>query len=201
MILKSYFQLTTKQQKDFFQFCKEISFNSKDVAAKNMWGETNNTLTYLLSHTDRISPPNGDFYILYDRDKIVSCSGVYRSNFNSEIAIAGVRTYVIEQYRHLSLNRDYLLIEQKKWCVKHNIKLIGLTFNDYNKNLIKVFKRKRLGEKTNRIISRSVDHLFYNGLNELHFPVNIQYTKQWIIYEKLDPNFDFDWLSIRWSED
>lgn len=201
MILKSYFQISTDQKKDFFYFCKEISLNSTELAAKNMWGNSNNTLTYLLNCTDRISPPNGDFYILYDKENIVACSGVYKTNFHSEIALAGVRTYVVNSHRHLSLNRDYLLIEQKKWCIKNGIKLIGLTFNEYNKNLIEVFKRKRLGEKVDRISTRSKEHLFYNGINVLDFPVKIQYTKQWIIYEKLDNNFDFDWSTIQWKDD
>ena len=52
----------------------------------------------------------------------------------------------------------------------------------------------RLGEKRT---ARQPYHLFYNNFNEVEFPVTIQYTKQWIIYEKLDPNFDFNWISIQ----
>jgi hypothetical protein len=79
------------------------------------------------------------------------------------------------------------------------MKIVMLTFNEYNKNLIQVFKRKRLGEKINRN-ARKPHHLFYNGLNEIQFPISIQYTKQWGIYEKLS-DWDFDWSTIRYDFD
>ena len=71
--------------------------------------------------------------------------------------------------------------------------------NEYNKNLIQVFKRRRFGENKERINNRQPHHLFYNGINELDFPVTIQHTKQWIIYENLDPSFNFDWSTIKYK--
>jgi hypothetical protein len=44
--------------------------------------------------------------------------------------------------------------------------------------------------------ARQPHHLFYNGAIEVKFPVTIQYTKQWVLYEKLDPRFEFDWQII-----
>ena len=38
--------------------------------------------------------------------------------------------------------------------------------------------------------------MFYIGLEEVNFPVIIQYTPQWVIYEKLDKDFKFDWASL-----
>jgi hypothetical protein len=73
-----------------------------------------------------------------------------------------------------------------------------LTFNEYNKNLINVFKRRRLGEKNDRCNTREPKHLFYTGLNEVPFAVTIQYTKQYALYEKIDSSFDFDWETIKW---
>jgi hypothetical protein len=43
---------------------------------------------------------------------------------------------------------------------------------------------------------RQSHHLFYNGAIEVDFPVTIQYTKQWVMYEQLDPSFVFDWTII-----
>ena len=117
--------------------------------------------------------------------------------FNNQIALAGVRTWVKNEYRHLSLNKEYLLVEHKKWCIGHDIKLIALSFNDYNKNIIEIFKRNRLGEKNERINKREPKNLFYNGIEEFEFPVIIQYTPQWVIYEKLDKNFNFNWESVK----
>jgi hypothetical protein len=33
-------------------------------------------------------------------------------------------------------------------------------------------------------------------MEEVNFPVTIQYTPQWVIYEKIDKDFEFDWGSI-----
>jgi hypothetical protein len=129
----------------------------------------------------------------------VACSGVYISEFSKDIVIAGVRTWVNKNYRHLTLNRDYLLAEQKKWAIDRNAKIIALSFNEYNKNIIQIFKRNRLGENSGRINSRLPKHIFYNGLQEIKFPIIIQYTPQWVIYEKLDSNFTFDWTTIKWK--
>ena len=48
-----------------------------------------------------------------------------------------------------------------------------------------------------RINKREPKNLFYNGMEEVKFPVIIQYTPQWVIYEKLDKSFSFDWESIK----
>jgi hypothetical protein len=77
-----------------------------------------------------------------------------------------------------------------------NIKMIALSFNEYNKNIIQIFKRNRLGEKPGRINSREPHNIFYSGLHEVNFPVTIQYTRQWIIYEKIDNTFNFDWSKL-----
>jgi hypothetical protein len=199
MILASYFDLSNTEIEKFYNFCQRIGTTSKDPAAKNMWGEGNNTLWYILNNTDRFKYPNGDFSVLFDKDKVVACSGVYRSSFDANIAIAGVRTFVDDQYRHMSLNREYFLVEQKKWCTDNNFKVIMLTFNEYNKNLINVFKRRRLGEKVDRCNTREPKHLFYRNFNEVSFPLTIQYTKQWAIYEKLDDTYEVNWASIEYK--
>jgi hypothetical protein len=199
MIIKTYSSLTRQELEKFYKFCQTVGTISTEPAAKNMWGIENNTVPYLLNTTERFKNPNGEFFVLFDRDIVVACSGVYKSSFENTIGIAGVRTFVIDECRHLSLNREYFLVEQKKWCIDNGLKIIMLTFNDYNKNLINVFKRRRLGEKSDRCNTREPKHLFYNNFNEVQFPLTIQYTKQWAIYEKLDINFSFDWDSIKWK--
>jgi hypothetical protein len=48
-----------------------------------------------------------------------------------------------------------------------------------------------------RINKREPKNLFYNGVDEVGFPVTIQYTPQWVIYEQLDSSFDFDWSTLK----
>ena len=198
MQTKTYRELQNKEQ--FFDFCQHEAQQQEKDASMNMWSDDwknkNNTLPYILENTNRFDGTSGEFFILFDGDIIVACGGVYVSEFNNQIALAGVRTWVKNEYRHLSLNKDYLLVEHKKWCIERNIKLIALSFNDYNKNIIQIFKRNRLGEKNVRINKREPKNLFYNGMEEVRFPVTIQYTPQWVIYEKIDKDFEFDWGSI-----
>ena len=198
MQIKTYRELPNKQQ--FFDFCQHQSTLQDKNAASNMWSDNwenkTNTLPYILEKTNRFDGTTGEFFILYDGDNIAACGGVYISEFHNQIALAGVRTWVRDKYRHLSVNKDYLLVEHKKWCTNRDIKIIALSFNSYNKNIIEIFKRNRLGEKNNRINYREPKHMFYIGLEEVNFPVIIQYTPQWVIYEKLDKDFKFDWASL-----
>ena len=41
--------------------------------------------------------------------------------------------------------------------------------------------------------------MFYNGLHELDYPVNIQNTKQYVIYELLNDH-NYNWEDIKWKE-
>ena len=43
--------------------------------------------------------------------------------------------------------------------------------------------------------------MFYNGQFHVEFPVTINYTKQWVIYHKIDELYQPDWESIRFTED
>ena len=182
----------------FIEFCKHESMNDSDPAAVNMWNEnwteSNETLPYILFKNKRFCEPRGEFFLLRCNDQIIGCSGIYISDFSKEIAIGGCRTWINKNFRNQSLMRDYLLPIQKRWAIDRGLKVIALTFNDYNKNMIKIWKRIRFGEKRS---PRTPEHIFYNNFNELNFPVLIQHTKQWLIYENLDSQSNFDWQKIR----
>jgi hypothetical protein len=184
-------------KEEFFKFCKESSLQD-DPAAVNMWASDwqvqSHTLPYILTNTDRYSTPKGEFFIVLENSRIVGCSGIYFSDFNSQLALAGCRTWITKDYRNKLLSREILLPAQKKWAIDRNATAVGLTFNDYNKNLIKTFKRTRLGEQRS---PRQPHHLFYSNFNEVEFPVIIQHTRQWVIYEILDSKFNFNWSTMK----
>ena len=197
MHITPYNQLTTPQKEKFFEFLKRAGSEITQPAHENMWADDwedkNNTILYLLEKTDRFS--NGGVYnVLFDNEEVVAASGIYTSSFCSELAIAGTRTWIDKKYRNLSIAREYLLPTEKEWAIKNNFKAIAICFNDYNKNMPKIWKRIRLGESRT---PRQPHHIFYNGVNEVEYPVVIQYTNQWIMYEKLDQSFEFDWSSIK----
>jgi hypothetical protein len=192
-----YNQLNVNQRDIFFDFLKNAHEETSQPAHINMWdtdwSNNSSTLPYLLEKTRRFND-RGIYNIAFDNDIVVGCSGVYTSVFCPDLAIAGTRTWIHKDYRNKSIARNVLLPAEKAWAIENKFKAIAICFNDYNKNMPKIWERIRFGEKRT---PRQSHHLFYSGVNELEFPVTIQYTKQWIIYEKLDPSFDFDWTSIK----
>jgi hypothetical protein len=187
---------------DFLNFCKKSSLEKDKLASVNMWSEdwenSKNTLPYILFKTDRFKNSNGEFHLAVDNNNnIIGCSGVYISDFSKEIAIAGCRTWILKEYRNMHIPRDFLLPFNKEWALNQSCKVIALTFNDYNKKLIDSWKRIRFGEKRT---SREEKHLFFKNFKEVPFSVNIQYTKQWLVYEEID-KLNFDWNLIKFNED
>jgi len=199
MRVSTYNNLSAVEKINFYSFLKSTQLESKP-ANTNMWHDEwsneKHTLPFILNNTERFNNNNGVYHIVFDGETIVACGGVYISNFSQDVALIGVRTWVNKIYRNQSILREHLLPIQKSWCQEKNIKIIALTFNDYNKNLIQVFQKRRLGETKERITTRQPHHLFYNNLTKVEFPVVIQYTKQWVIYETLDSTFNFDWKNI-----
>ena len=62
-------------------------------------------------------------------------------------------------------------------------------------HLKNIFLRNGFGVQKNR----QEDSLFYTGVHQVDFPVTIKHTKQWVIYQKLDENWDFDYRQIKHS--
>ncbi len=189
----SYYSLTGNQRQDFLSYLSTVTDSSP--AFENMWDAdwTNkpNTLPYILERTDKFQSPHGDYFIIYDDLQPVGMGGIYFSSFNRFIALAGVRTWVNPAYRNRALLKENLLPYHKAWAVKNNCRQVALTFNEYNKNIVEIFKRNRAGTP------RLEHNLFYNGLVELGFPVVIQKTPQWVIYEPLDQDWKFNWEMIQ----
>lgn len=192
-----YRNLTTYQKDQFFLFLMKAYSEKNNPAHVNMYDvnwETNvNTLPYILEKTNRFD--KGSFTVLFDDQRVAACSGVYESEFCPELAIAGNRTWIDIDYRNKSVSRDFLLRNEKAWALQNNYKAIALTFNSYNKNLIKIWQKRRLGEKRT---PRQPYHMFHRNFNSVDYLVYIQYTPQYIIYETLDDSFAYDWNQIRY---
>jgi hypothetical protein len=194
----SFYLLDNQQQEEFFSWLK--SQKNNDSAYENMWDDAWQTkpecLPYILSFTNKFKDSKGDFHIIYDGNNIVGCGGVCLSSFNRYIALGGVRTWVSEKYRNKSILKEHLFPYHKAWAIDNSCRQIALSFNNYNKNIITVFKRARLGEDPSRS-QRTEKHLFYTGIHEVSHAVLIQYTPQWVIYEKLDQTWNFNWATLK----
>ena len=181
----------------FFKFCQQAFTDTAQPAHTNMWSDTwqtdTHTLPYLLEIEKRFSDPTGKFFVIYYNDHIIGCSGIYQSDFNQFVCIAGIRSWINSDHRGKFLLGKYLFPEQVRWAKRHGYKQIAITFNEYNVNLKNIFLRTGVGVKKNR----KEDSLFYTGVHQVPFPVTIKYTPQWVLYQKLDLDWDFDYSSIR----
>lgn len=203
-IIKSYQTLSTDEKQQFFDFLKQEFQLSNNPARVNMWDDNwidkKYTLPFLLEKTKKFHKNKGELHIVYYNDSPIGCSGVCFSNINNAVAIGGVRTWITKVHRNKLIVKDYLMPLHKAWAIERNFKIIAFAFNEYNKKLIGAFKRARLGERSDRVPNRSKHNVFYNGFNEVLFPINLFHTKQWIAYEKLDTNFDVNWEDFKYKQ-
>lgn len=179
----------------FFDFLRNAR-QSNEPASMNMfsehWESDKHTLPYKLFVEKLYN--NGIFNVATDGDDIIACSGCYPSTFSDSVLISGSRTWVNKDYRCKRISTEFLLPIEKKWAIDNNFKIIALTFNDYNKNIIQAFSRNGLGYKVTD--KQQHERLFHSNMNIVPFPVTIQYTSQHVIYEKLT-DWDYDWEMIR----
>ena len=200
-----YDEFTSEHHAAFIDYLKNDCVDEKKPAHVNMWSDDwenqPHTLMYLLKKSDRFSGDNGRYYVMMrESGEIVASAGIYKSHFDKRLGLCATRTWVKDGYRHINAIALHLLPVQKRWAYEHDCQAVGICVNEYNKNLLKVYKRARMGEDPSRLKPTDKYGAFYHGVNEVMFPVTIQNTKQWIYYEKLDPSYEFDWESIRHKE-
>jgi hypothetical protein len=160
----------------------------------NDWKNNDAVLPYLIYCSDRFKNENGDMFVLFDeQNNIRALSGVNISDFDKNVALGGVRTWLDKDLRGKFVIGRYILPVQLKWAKDKNLKTIALTFNDYNKRLLPYLKRSGFGIEK----KRNPDSMFYNGQYHVDFSVLINYTKQWAIYHKIDETYEPNWESIR----
>jgi hypothetical protein len=187
----------------FINFCQLASEETDTPAHENMytkdWETNSKTLLYHVFISRRFYSNNGELYVLVkNEDEIIGTSGIYTSNFDPNISIAGSRAWILKKYRgKILLNNHrgpYALEDQIEWAKQKNMKIVAFTFNVYNKNFVHYFNRAGLGYQ-NR------NKRFFNlKFNSLKFPVNIQNTKQWIVYYNIDDSYNFNWKKLQWVE-
>lgn len=203
--IKEYSKLSSLEKEKFHDTLRsQVELDIKSSAMKNMYSHTwriePHTLRYLLEIDNVFAKDHGTYYVLLKDDKFVASGGVHFSKWSDSIAMGGIRTWVHTDYRNKFLAADYILPACKKWSTKNKCSIITLTFNEYNKNLIKTWTRIRAGENKTRIRKRKSKHIFYNNLIVVDFPLEINYTKQWLIYEKLNNEFLFNWEEFKWRD-
>ncbi len=188
------------QSKEILDFCGYASTFTNDPAHVNMyhknWEDRPETLPYLIYISERFRDNNGDFYVLKINNVIKAISGVQISPFDTNVAMAGIRSWIDPSLRAKMYIGHHLLPLHLSWAKEKDLKTILLSFNGYNKRLMNYFKRSGMGVPKQRNETR----LFNNGVYEVPFSVDIQYTEQWVLYHKIDESYEPDWKKIMWNK-
>ena len=188
------------QSKEILDFCGYASTFTNDPAHVNMyhknWEDRPETLPYLIYISERFRDNNGDFYVLKIDNVIKAISGVQISPFDTNVAMAGIRSWIDPSLRAKMYIGHHLLPLHLSWAKEKDLKTILLSFNGYNKRLMNYFKRSGMGVPKQRNETR----LFNNGVHEVPFSVDIQYTEQWVLYHKIDESYEPNWKKIMWNK-
>lgn len=160
------------------------------------WESKPHTLLYALLKTGRFNSPDGGLAVGYHDGQITCVSGYNRSHFNPDIFILGSRTYIHPDHRHQLIMSSGMVpyqILQIRDIGKMGVFLFDRKnkFNLYDivvSGKLNLFLKNKLGD---------FDHL-WNNLQALPHPISIwPGVVQNALYIKLDPDFYFDWNTIR----
>lgn len=187
------FEYTDLDKEEVMDFIRDASLCIDDPAHVNM-----RTLPDLLyGDKKRLSGDNGTYYLLKINDKICIGSGIYISQFDPYVALGGVRSWVNEEHRGKFLLGGVILPEQLEWAKRKGMKTFAVSFNEYNQKLRHNFMRTGMG-----IVKRKGPGGLFHGSKPqiVEFPVEIQYTKQWLLYRNIDESYQPNWEAIRWVD-
>lgn len=178
------------------KFCQEAE-NYNTPASANMaytdWEINTTSLLYLLLQEKRFIEPKGCLHVVYERDNIVACSGVYVSDFSSRISIAGVRAFTLHNFRTQYVHGDTIFPQQIRWSKEKGMKLLLLTFNSYNDWLYKFIVRGSQGKATAFGLKFSETYKKF----QLHDKqLMIKNTPQYILKLPLEEGYTHDFSSI-----
>lgn len=182
------------------KFCRIAGQESKHPASVNMdssnWKTNKASLLYLLLIEGRFKKSNGGLYCYYEQDEIIAVSGFYKSDFDPDIYLCGVRSWVLKKYRLNLLLTEKIIPLQLEEISKRTGKAAVISFNDSTKSFAKLVERSNKSPESkiklffgNRYPKMYEDMIFHEK------PVIIKNTKQWILVKYLQPH-PFDWSSL-----
>ena len=152
------------------------------------WENKPHTLLHTLIKEKRFNSESRSNYLLLEKgDHYIAGSGFYPLKNDHNVCILSTRTYVIKTERGKLLNGYFLLPEQIKLAKELNYKSLILTFNEYNLWLKKSIHRASFNQS--KFAGLKIPDSYKNW-KPLDYPVTIQYTKQWCLYQHLDDSYD-----------
>jgi hypothetical protein len=160
------------------------------------WMTNNRCLLFKFFVKKFFKTADGGLVLVFDDDTLVHASGYYRSTFDPDVFLTGVRTVTLPCYRHKLLMSSYNVPLQTEGVRKLGGKMMMYTF-DKDKSLYNLFVNKKFNLfLRNRYDEFNVNEI-YGDLTPYEHPVYVNYTTQNVLYKLLDPAFEFEWSKIR----
>lgn len=189
--------LSKIDKEKLIQLCEQ-SLDDDMPAATNMdvnnWSSKSNTLLYNLYIKKIYNKENkAGFFILENNNRYIAASGFYPFPDNLNICILGSRTYTSKDFRGQTLQGQYILPAQFNNAIDLNYKTVVITFNEYNLWLKKCIEQ--LSNKKGKVIANRIPD-FYRDWKTLPFPIELNYTKQWVLFKHIDDSYTDDFLSF-----
>lgn len=137
-------------------------------------------------------------YLLYDNDNLVHVSCLRKSDFHDNIFILCVRALTNKNYRSKGIMLDYIIPNQIEDSKYYGSKMCLLTFNE-NYNFY-IQQNKRLKNNKSFMLGFIKNKQLYQRFNYVNFSCNIFNTEQWVLYIKLEDNFEYDFTNIKYNK-
>jgi len=135
---------------DLADMCARASAENTP-AGENMslidWRNRPETLFNALLIQRRFDHPKGRFHYLTYQDRIIACSGVTTADHDPDVGLIGVRGWTDPSVRSQYVQARFLLAKQLEW-VKSLKTVAWMTFNEYNKDIVKLLLRAGSGKAT-----------------------------------------------------
>ena len=160
-------------------------------AAQNMntedWANKSNTLLHSIFIQQRFSREKRAGYLIIEAGhQYVAGAGFNQLDTDSNICLTSTRTYTVPSLRGHKIHGDYIIPRQIELARRFKYKTLVWSFQDYNLKLKNYILKVTSGDLG--ILSFKPSHSLYNWI-PLEHTVNIQHTKQWVLYKHLDNNY------------
>jgi hypothetical protein len=184
-------------------FCQQALYENKHEARLNMqvenWQNSPSSLLYLLLQEKRFDIKNGGLTLLMCDNSIIAISGYYRSDFDSNIFIMGVRSWVLKKYRFHLLIAKYLLPYHLNKIQQMNGHTAAITFNEATKSFAFLIERSNKNvTKENKFFFGKEYPEIYKDMVLIREPMKIKNVKQWVLIKKISAS-NFDWSTLKWK--
>lgn len=194
---------STSDLSDVITFCKNAKNDSRP-AAENMRLENYQERSHCLMHKLIVQKEydTGGYGLLYRNKEAVTGGGFYQTKWHDQLYMSGVRSYTIPGIKQgLNYLQGELWHAQLDKITELGGKVAMSSYNDYNAYLIDTLIK--INDPANWKTSFCENGLWYRKpgrritpMRKISHPVTYNYTKQWIMYCLIDPDFDAEFQDI-----